>query len=348
MSDPSEPPADTGTRPRLAAVQRNAARHPLALVAFGVFLYSTGPVFVQASALPGPAFSTWRLWFGVPTLGLITLIYLRAGGRWPDRRALRWPLWAGLCFGTHQVLFMSALKATSVADATLIGTLQPVFIALTALPLFGERPGTTFRLWTLVAMAGTAVVVLAGSTGPEGNPLGMAMAVANVIAFGGFFLFSKLGRDDIDVLPFLFGVMTVAAVAVTAFSLATAQPLGAATARDLVLAAALAVGAGTLGHFVMTWPLRWVPANVPPVMRLAQPVLAASLAWIFLGEGVTLAHLGGGTLTLAGVAGALLAPSGRRFAAGTADTDLPPLDASGLRRKLGLHRRRPAPPAAEE
>lgn len=54
---------------------RDAARRaPLLLVAAGVFLYSTGPVMLQASQLSGPVFSFWRLWIGVAGLGVVVAV----------------------------------------------------------------------------------------------------------------------------------------------------------------------------------------------------------------------------------------------------------------------------------
>lgn len=298
--------------PVSARAQRVAAARPLWLIGLGVLLYSTGPVFVAASSVPGPVFSLWRLWLGVPVLALAAALQGRGRPR-PDRRALRWPLWAGLAFGAHQLLFMTAIKATSVTDVSLMNTLAPLLVAVAAVPLFGERPGAGFRVWSLLAIAGAGVVVLGAATGPSGNLGGMLLAIANVVFFGVFFLLSKLSRPHIAVLPFLLGVILVAAVAVSAFAVVTAQPVAAIGTRDLLLALAVAAGPGTVGHFVSTWPLRWVPANVPPVMRLAQPVAAGGLAWLFLGQPVTGAHLLGGVLTIAGVCGALLTPGGRRL-----------------------------------
>jgi drug/metabolite transporter (DMT)-like permease len=315
---PANAPSDHRAR-----LENAAARHSLALLGLGVVLYATGPVLVQASEVSGPVLSFWRLWLGVPMLAAATWAHRRAGGRLPDHRALRWALWAGLAFGVHQILFMSAVKATSVTDVTLMSTLAPLFVAILAVPLFGERPGTAFRAWTLVAIAGAGVVITGGSLGPEGSPGGMALAAGNTLAFSVFFLISKLGRADIAVLPFLFGVMVVAAGTVSGFVAVVGEPVGAIGGRDLLLAGLIAFVPGLLGHFVMTWPLRWVPANIPPVIKLGMPVVAGFLAWVFLGEGITAAHVTGGVLTLAGVAGAVLTPAGRRFARGPAPQEIP-------------------------
>lgn len=301
------------TSSRLSVVRNAAAAHPVAVIAFAVVLYGIGPVFVGAIEGPATVFSIWRLWFGVPVFAVALLIPLRRGKPWPGWRSWRWALWAGLCLGIHQVLIMNAIQRTTVTDVALIDTISPLLIAVAAVPLFGERPGATFRIWTLLAIAGAAIVAIGASTGPGGDPVGMVMAAANVVFFAAFFLLSKLGRDEIGVVPFLFGVTLVAAVGVTGFGIAVGEDILGASRLDLTYAAILAVGPGCLGHFVMTWPLRYVPANVPSVMRLGQPVVSSVLAWWFLSETITAGHLLGGSLTILGVGGAMLSPSGRRF-----------------------------------
>lgn len=306
------PAGSTGALP--ARVRDLARRQPIGLVWLGVVLYSLGPVMVAASNVSGPVLSFYRLWFGVGAFGLLTLVHVRVTGRSPDRHGWSWALRAGAAFGVHQLLFMAAIKATSVVDVTLMSTLSPLVVGVLAIPMFGERTGATFRVWSVVAIAGAVVVVLAGSSGPDGDPVGMLLATLNVFAFALFFLYSKQGRAHIDVLPFLFGVMLVAGVTVSAFVVAFGEPVGSIDGESLALAAGIALFPGLLGHFVMTWPLRYVPANVPPVIRLATPLFAGFFAWIFLTQPIGWVHVLGGVVTIAGVAGSVLSPAGRRLA----------------------------------
>lgn len=289
-----------------------AGRHPVALVWLGTFLYSTGPVMVGASAASGPVLSFWRLWIGVVVMGAATLAHGRVTGGWPSREGWRWAAKAGAAFGIHQLLFMVAVKTTSVVDVTLMQVLSPVFVAALAVRLFGERPGRGFLGWSGVAILGAGVVVLAGAAGPEGEPLGMVLAVANVALFAVYFVWSKQARNSIDVVPFLFGMILAAAVTVTGYVVATGEDAGSATWRDLALATAIAVVPGALGHVVSTFPLRTVAANVPPVVQLTMPFLAGALAWVFIGESITGMHLLGGAVTIVGVAGAIRSPSAPR------------------------------------
>lgn len=298
------------------------------MIIFGVVLYSTGALFAAAADANGPVFSFWRLWMGVAVLGVAAIVGVRFKWvPWPPlrsregQRAWRWAGWAGLWFGAQQLSFFTAVQQTSVTDVLLMNTLTPILVGLVAAPLFGERPGMAFRVWTLVAIGGSAIVIAGGSVGPDGNPAGMALAVISTVSFTGFFVVSKLGRADIAVLPFLFGTIVVAAITVSIFVVVTNQAVSAVTSRDLLFTATIAVGPGAVGHAVMTWPLRWVAANVPPLLRLGQPAIAGWLAFWLLGQPITEAHLTGGTLTLVGVGGALLGAGGRRLRARPGATD---------------------------
>ena len=319
------PGAERRTAP-VSAVTDALGRRPLLLVGFGTLLFSTGPVMVAGATVSGPVLSFWRLWIGAGLMGALTLVHVGVSGRRPDRTGWTWSAGCGLAFGAHQLCFMSAIQATSVVDVTLMGVLAPIFVGVLAAIVFGERPGLRFRLWSLVAIAGAVVVVLAGAVGPEGDPVGMALAVANVAFFAVYFVGSKQARGHIDTVPFLFGTVVAAGVLVSAYVGATGEPVGSIGRADLAIAAAIAVVPGFVGHFVSTWPLDRVAANVPPVMQLAIPFLSGSLAWWLLGQPITALHLVGGVITIAGVAGTLLSPAGRRLARPGPDATLVPGD----------------------
>ena len=299
---------------------------PLVLIGLGVLLFGLGPVAVADASTSGPILSFWRLWIGAVLMGGLTAVTVRATGRRPTRTGWTWAGRCGVVFGIHQLFFMIALKATSVVDVTLMQVLQPVFVGLLAVVLFGERPGLAFRLWSLVAIAGAGVVVLAGASGPSGEPLGVLLAVLNVAFFAVYFVWSKQARDHIDTLPFLFGVVVAAGVVVTLYVLVAGEPVFEIGRRDLVRAAFIAAVPGALGHFVTTWPLARVSANVPPVMQLALPFLAGGLAWVLLGQRISWLHVLGGAITIAGVLGSLLSPAGRRLVAPGPDATFVPGD----------------------
>jgi drug/metabolite transporter (DMT)-like permease len=286
-------------------------QRPLLMIWMGVVLFSIGPVLVAGSTTSGAVLSFWRLWIGVALLGVLTLWRRRTTGIRASRRGWGWTVAAGLAFGIHQLFFMIAIKATSVVDVTLMQLLQPILVGVLAFLAFGERSGLAFRLWSMVAVVGAGIVILAGTTGPDGNPFGMALAVANIVFFAFYFVWSKQAMTHIAALPFLLGVAVVAGLAVSLFVAVTGAPVGDISTRDVLIAASIAVIPGSLGHFLTTHPLPRVPANLPPVMQLTIPFMSGGLAWLLFGQGFSLLHLVGGLVTIVGVVGALLSP-GRR------------------------------------
>jgi drug/metabolite transporter (DMT)-like permease len=297
------------------SIQAAAERRPLVLIGIGVVLFSIGPVLFASADSSGQVIAFWRLLFGSVLLGTITFVHIHVTGRRPTRAGWLSAVRCGVMFVSNQLCFLAAVHATSVADVTLMQVLQPLLVAGLAVRMFGERPGPRFRAWSLVAVAGAAVVAIWGSTGHDGDPLGMTYAVASIVLFAVYFVWAKQARDVIDTVPFLFGVaLTGWVVVALSFLVTGGSPLDA-TGHTVLLTVVIAIGPGAVGHFVSTWPLRWVPANVPPLLQLAIPFFASALAWLFLHEPIRLGHVVGGAITIVGVAGAISSPAGRRMVA---------------------------------
>lgn len=318
-------------------------RRPLYAAVASIVGYSIGPVLVQVSDASAPVFAFWRGWLTI----LVTATGATALGRIKSRRrgrtvglripagatgtspvesirtgvfplTARWREWwapvvAGVLNGASTLAFIQAVKLTSVAGTSLLLLMNPVLIALWAIPLFGERPGIRFRLWTLVALVGAAMVIMGDSSGPGGDPLGVALAVVSVVLLATQMVVTKVGRRTLNTVP-MHIVMTVSgATFVTIFGLLTGHNFIEMTRTDVLCVLGVVALPATTSSLLMTWAVRWLPANVPPLIHLPIPFFAGALAWMVLDEVMTLHHLIGGAITLVGVAAALLSSSGRRL-----------------------------------
>jgi len=280
-------------------------RSPVNVVAAAVAIYGLGPVIVAGVASSGPAFAVWRLWSGVAVLAIPALISARRGGI--RLAALRWPLLGGLCFGGSIVFLFAALQETTVATVVLIDNLAPVLVGVAAVPLYGERPGPGFIGWAALGLAGGVVIGLGEPGGVAANPEGIALAVGATVTFTGFLLVGKSSGQAIALLPYMALTQLVAALLATGVAVAVAAPVLEPSGIELAAAFAVAAIPGGLGHLGMTYGMRRLPANVPPLIRLAEPVLAAALAWVILSQAVSALTVVGGVAVLAGAAGAVSA-----------------------------------------
>ena len=91
-------------------------------------------------------------------------------------------------------------------------------------------------------------------------------------------------------------VFTTGAATLLVISTAAGRSLGIRS-TTLFLAGMTALF-GTVGHTLVAWAHRFVPAAVSSLFILSQPALIAILAWIAFDESVSPLHLVGGVIVL--------------------------------------------------
>lgn len=286
---------------RSPSVADEHANLALLAVATAVATWCCSNVAIKLTSVSGLVTSFYRLWIAIVLLWLITA-FTPALRRGLDSFWLRASFFGGLLFGVHQVLFFNAVKMTSVANVTIIGALQPAIVLLVAGRLFGEAVTLGSVGWTLVALAGTALVVTASAGAPSWSPIGDLVAVVNLFAFTAYFLYSKRIRSRVTATQYVIGMTTMAGIVVLVASLATGQDLASPRPRDWPIFVFLAVVSGTLGHFLTNWAHRHATALVMSIMLLAVPVGSSTGAMFLLGEPLTALHVAGGAIVLTAIA----------------------------------------------
>lgn len=264
-----------------------------AMVVFGV-----NNVVVRTTGLTGIATAAYRLYLGVVLLAIVVAVRgrLRLG-------ALRVALAPGVAYGVSILLFFSAFKATSIANATLIAALQSGVSLTVVGPLFGERVRIGELALTATATAGVVLVILGGESGGAGSLDGDLLAIGAMLANTAYFVLAKRARaaSDVDAGTFQVGLLAVAALMTVPLIVArgeVAMPQGWDQAR----LAWLAVG-GTLGHLAVNWAHRHITLTVASLLTLAVPVVSSTVAWFVLDERLAALQWVGASVTL----GALVA-----------------------------------------
>lgn len=217
---------------------------------------------------------------------LLVVVHLARGGR-ITARTLRLSFWGGIAFGLDIVLFFSALRETSVANATVIGALQPILLAPIGVRLFGEELGRRVVLWSVVAVGGTAVVVLGATGVPEWSLRGDLLALGALVSWTAYFIASKQARRQLGTLEYFTGLSVVASVVVAPYALVVGADLSPAGTSDWVTIVVVTVFSGALGHVLLNWSHEHVPLQVVSLLTLLVPVVATIGAVAFLDESVS-------------------------------------------------------------
>jgi drug/metabolite transporter (DMT)-like permease len=284
---------------------RRAHSFPVAAVAAAIVTWGFASPLVKYASLSGPAMGFYRLWLGAAVL----LLVLRLG-RWRvTRETLRWAAPAGVVFGGNLLLFVVSVKMTTVANATLIGALQPAIVLLVASRWFGETVSRRDVACVALAIAGVAVVIVGSAGAPEWNPAGDALAMLSVLMFTAYFLVSKQARLTVGTLEYMTVVHLTAAVAVTPFALARPADLVSFDAVDILIVLFFAFISGTAGQMVIGWAHRYVDVTLSSLMMLAVPVVAAATAWAMLGEALGPVQIAGSAVTLVAIGAMVRRPA---------------------------------------
>ena len=294
---PSAP--DTVAAPTAFGHRRGVAP---AAVTLSVLLWSCSNVAIKAVPTSGLVTLFWRLWFAVPVLVGVCLVVPSIRRRL-DRRWLTASLAGGSLFAVHLLAFFTALKLTSVANVTIIGALQPVLVLLVAGPLFGEHVRRSDIVWSVVALAGVGLVVLGSADRSASSLLGDLLAVVEVLGFTAYFLVSKRQREEVGTVEYMAGMTLVPAVIVGVVVLVAGQQVTDGVSGGVWVAlAAIALIPSTLGHFFVNWAHPYITAFVSSMLLLAVPVGSVAIAWVAIGERLTVWQFAGSAVVLGAIA----------------------------------------------
>ncbi len=273
-------PADTPT-----PVSGEARDLTLGLFGAGIAVcaWSTGTILAKYVDMGSLAIGFYRFAF----FAIAIVVWMRLRGTPFRLRILRDSMWGGIALGADIALFFSAVKLTSIVNATIIGAMQPVVVGVIAARFFGERIGLRNVAWSAVALAGTVVVVAAGADDGTSDLRGDLLALAAMLSWSAYFIASKGSKRTMTSTEFTAGTAW--------WTAAICAPLGFAFGQDmswpsttnwgwLILMAAVS---GVVGHAMMNWSLVRIPLWVGSTFTLLIPVFSALLAWVVLGEAVT-------------------------------------------------------------
>nr|WP_254523365.1 DMT family transporter [Natrinema caseinilyticum] len=278
---------------------------PAAALALAVFATSTSAILVRWSVAPSSVAAFYRVLFTTALVAPVALIFHRGAFARLSLRDLGGAVVAGAALAVHFAAWFESLAHTTVAASVTLVQSQPLFVAVGAGLLLGERVGPKTVLGILVTIAGAAVMTVsdAGTTILSDATLyGNALAVLGAVTVAGYVLAGRSIRQRVPLFPYVTVVYGVCTVAL--FLLVGVQGhtyLGYPT-REWLLFVGLAVGPGIIGHTVSNWVLEHLESVVVSVAWLGEPLGATLLAAVLLGEYPSAVTALGAVVVIAGIA----------------------------------------------
>jgi drug/metabolite transporter (DMT)-like permease len=239
---------------------------------------------VVLAELPPMAFASLRLVFAA--LAFAAFSPSSFGRALPARDKLGIAGCAALGIYGNQVLFLSGLARTTATNATVLVATIPIFAAVAAIALGGERPRP--RVLGGIALAFGGIVYLVGVEALElggAHTIGDLLVTANAAIYALYLVLvrgyvGKHGGLPVVTWGFFCGALFSLPLGVP--DLIEAAPRVSATTWGWVAYAILVPTIFT--YLTNAWALRWATTSTVAIYIYIQPTIAAVLAWQFLGE----------------------------------------------------------------
>lgn len=239
----------------------------------------------------------------------LLLLVRRIEGRWPSLKPSQ--QLAMLVLGlsgvfAYNVLFFKGLKLIPAGRASLIIANNPILIALLSVVFFKQRLTVLQGLGILMSVSGAAVVI---SNGQIGRLLQAPLAAGDLYIFGAvlsWVTYSLVGKGVLRGLPPLVAVAyssTLGAVCLLwpALSEGLCASMGGYPAVAWVSLAYLAIFGTVLGFLWYYEGIQAIGVTRASLYINFVPVSAVLMAFVILGEPLTLALLAGAALVTGGV-----------------------------------------------
>lgn len=271
----------------------SSSRQSGLLLLFGATLaWSTSGLFARAIALDTPTVILWRGLFGAAGL-VVTLFLMKGRAGFGDFARLGRAGWLyALCSGLGMLLFVGALKATTIAHVAIIYATVPFAAAALGWLVLREKPGRVALAASALALVGSAVMV---GVGGDGQWQGDLMAVGMVAAMAAIIVIAR-ARPEMPALA----AGSVSAIWAPLACLPFAS-LAGITPDNVALMAGFGLINSTLGFALFVYGSRCSAPVVTGLMGALETPLTPLWVWLVFGETPSPATMAGGALVMVAV-----------------------------------------------
>ena len=266
-----------------------------------ILAVSTASIFIRFAQADAPSLVIAAVRLSLASLALAPFALLQHKD---EIRALARRQWilailAGLFLSVHFAAWITSLEYTTVVASVALVSTGPLWVAILSPIFLKETPTRWVWIGMGLALLGGIIVGLGDSCSLTDSRLscpplsdlvagsafwGNFLALLGAWTVAGYLMIGRNLRAKISLVPYIFIVYGVAAIALIVYMLAARQtPFGYPPITYLWLLC-LALIPQLIGHSTYNWALRYMPASLVSITTLGEPIGSAILAFLFLAK----------------------------------------------------------------
>lgn len=260
------------------------------LAFFGILVLSPDSLLIRSITVDTWTLVFWRGVFMAAGLG-ICLVLIYRGGLVEAFRVMGWPgVGASLVMAVGTLIFVLAIRTTSVANTLIIVGISPLIAALLSRLWLGER--VAFRTWLAIGAAMLAVYVTISENVVSGNWVGDAYAGCAAILVALHVVLARKAKE-VSLVP----SVAVGGFLVSLMVVWKSTPMAVNTTDMLLLALLGAVLLPAALSLLVLAP-RYISAPEVSLIKLLEMILGPTWVWLVLGENPGRAAMIGGAILI--------------------------------------------------
>jgi drug/metabolite transporter (DMT)-like permease len=268
------------------------------LLPIGIIAISTASIFIKLCDAPVLIIATYRM--VLASLALMPFACHEKTWRGWERSDLGWLFLSGLFLSFHFAFWIASLKYTSVASSVVLVTTHPIFVGLGGWLFLKERLGLNLIFGIALCVLGSGLIGYGDMSLSKEALMGDGLALLGAITASGYLLVGRKMRKDRDLLSYIFPVYSTAGLTLILLALIFQKPFFGYSSSTYLFLFLLALIPQLMGHTTFNWALKYLPASLVAITILGEPIGSTLLAYLILGEGLTVWKVLGGILILTG------------------------------------------------
>lgn len=266
-------------------------------------LFGTAAIFIRLIDINAYSIALWRLMIAAATLGLVILVLQKRYSSHMMRSNLRHFLVLGVLIGAHFIFFVSAVKNTTILNATVLVNTTPIFSMIISTFLYRLKPSRLAIAGITLSFVGAGVIAYRDTaTGETANLVGDLEAILAAIAEGFYLNYGREKRGRLPLLPTMLLVYLAAALTVSGTIVSTGTMFEVSLSLETFLfLLGLAVLPTAIAHTLYFSSLSNLKSFETATMALLEPLGATLLGVAIFAEVPTPIFVLGAILVLTGI-----------------------------------------------
>jgi len=269
------------------------------LLVAATFAISTSPILARIlSDVPAVGISFWRMAIGAIILWLYSKIKPTASLSTKNRN---YTILGGIFLGIHFQFFFESIKLTTIANATFLGTLAPLFTLFLEKFWLKRRIQKNMIFALAIIFTGSIIIVSDQFDSSSNYSLGNLYALICSFWIALAFMISENVRKEAGTVAFSRLLFAAAAITLMIISLYTGESLIGYSRMDYFGLFLLGLIPTVFGHSTFYFALRYIQPTIVASFPLGEPIIASVIAYFLFSEAVGMAIVFGGALTITGL-----------------------------------------------